>query len=88
MIATAIPTQLGERAQLLYEQIKSKIEYPENIGKMVVMDVESGDYEIDKMGLESSERLQLRHPGSTLFAMRIGYKYAASFDGVLERNEP
>jgi hypothetical protein len=80
--------ELGKRARKLYEQLQRKVETPENIGKLIVMDVESGDYEIDELGIEASQRLQLRHPGATLYAFRIGYKTVESFGGVLERMAP
>ena len=76
---------LGERAQKLYTRLREKVETAENIGKFIVLDVESGDYEIDDQGIESSRRLQDRHPGDALFALRIGYKTAVSFCGGLER---
>jgi hypothetical protein len=76
----------GRRGKALYEQqIRSRVETPENIGKMVIMDVQSGDYEIDELGIESARRLRQRHPGAHLFGMRIGYNVAESFGGVLER---
>ena len=61
---------------------------PENIGKLIVMEVESGDYEVDEQGIESSRRLQSRHPGATLYALRIGYKAVEALGGILERSEP
>jgi len=91
-MATAVqqPTEgtnrQSERAQELYERLRQEVETPENIGKLIVMDVESGDYEIDdETSSEPSRRLQARHPGARLFALRIGYKTAVSFCGVLER---
>ena len=75
----------GEKAQQLYTRLQEKIETPENIGKFVVLEVESGDYEIDDEGIGSSRRLQSRHPGATLYALRIGYKTTVSFCGGLER---
>ncbi len=69
-------------------QLREQIETPENIGKLVVMDVDSGDYEIDEKGIASSLKLQARHPGSKLYALRIGYKNAVSFCGGLERTAP
>ena len=78
-------TSLGEQARQLYAHLRDKIETEENIGKFIVLDVESGDYEIDDQGIESSRRLQARHPGALLYALRIGYKTAASFCGGLER---
>lgn len=80
-------SSLGLRAQQLYAILKPSIETAENIGKLIVMDVDSGDYEIDELGIESSERLQNRHPDAKLYALRIGYKSAVSFCGVLERTE-
>lgn len=78
---------LGRRAQELYERLRPGIETPENIGKLIVMEVESGDYEIDDMGVETSRRLQNRHPDATLYALRIGYKAVEALGGILERTE-
>ncbi len=78
---------LGRRAQELYARLRPEIERPENIGKLIVMDVESGDYEIDAAGIETSRRLQNRHPGATLYALRIGYKAVETLGGILERAE-
>ena len=78
-------SEMGKKAQELYDRLRPQIETPENIGKLIVMDIESGDYEIDKMGIETSRRLQTKHPNATLYALRIGYRTAESFAGVLER---
>lgn len=76
---------IGEQARELYERLRPQIETPENIDKLIVMDVDSGDYEIDEMGIESSRRLQARHPGAELYALRIGYKTVETLGGILER---
>jgi hypothetical protein len=78
--------EVGRLAEQLYESsIRQKVESEENIGKMVIIDVETGDYEIDKNGLHASNRLNERHPGARLFGIRIGYNVAASISGVMER---
>lgn len=80
---------LADRATEYYErELRAKVETPENIGKLLVLDVESGDYEIDEMGIETSKRLQVKHPGAMLFAIKIGYKTAVSFCGSCERSDP
>lgn len=75
----------------LYDMLRVQVETPEHIGRLIIMDLESGDYEIDDsrddVGLEASRRLQQRHPGASLHALRIGYRTAASFCGSLERTE-
>ena len=49
--------EIGRKGKLLYEQsVRSKVETSENIGKMVIIDVETGDYSVDETGLVSSRR--------------------------------
>lgn len=44
--------EVARRAKQLYEnEIRLKVEVEENIGKMVIIDIETGDYEVDKIGL-------------------------------------
>ncbi len=86
-IHTTALSPLGLRAKELYERRRLEIETPENIGKLIVMDVEANDYEIDDNGIESSRRLQSRHPGATLYALRIGYRAVETLGGILERTE-
>jgi hypothetical protein len=77
---------VGKIADRLYENsIRAKVELPEHIGKMVIIDIETGDYEVDKNGLQAAKRLNARHENTRLFGIRIGYKVAASFGGVMER---
>lgn len=74
-------------ARELYARLRPDIETPENIGRMVIMDVDTGEYEIDETGLDASRLLRSRHPDARLFGMRIGYKAAETFGGVRERIE-
>lgn len=81
--------EIGRRGRELYEQsIRDRVETEENIGKMVIIDVETGDFEIDELGIESARQLRKRHPDARLFGMRIGYNVAESFGGVFERTPP
>jgi len=78
--------EVAQRARKLYqESIRQQVEQEENVGKMVVIDVETGEYGIDKTGLEAARYLRKKHPNARLFGIRIGYNVAASFGGVLER---
>ncbi|HLK56365.1 MAG TPA: hypothetical protein VKU00_07360 [Chthonomonadaceae bacterium] len=79
-------TDVGERGKRLYEQnIRSQVETPENIGKMVIIDVETGEYGVDATGLETSRRLHAKHPDARLFGIRIGYDVADALGGAMER---
>jgi hypothetical protein len=47
------------------------VETDENIGKMVIIDFESGDYKVDKTGLKAARKLSAKHPHSRLFGSGI-----------------
>jgi hypothetical protein len=78
--------EVARRAKQLYEsEIRQKVEVEENIGKMVIIDIETGEYEIDETGIQASHKLRAKHPLARLFGIRIGYNVAASLGGVMER---
>ena len=75
--------EVGRLAEKLYEGgIRQKVESEENIGKMVIIDIETGDYEVDKNGLHAANRLNEKHPNARLFGIRIGYNVAASLGSL------
>ena len=45
-------------------------------GDYVVIDVETGDYELDADELVASDRAVAKHPGAALFTVRVGYPTA------------
>ena len=75
--------KIGE--QLYQDRIRAAVETPENIGKMVIIDIETGDYSVDENGLKAADYLYEKNPLARLFGIRIGYKVAVSFCGNLER---
>lgn len=80
------PEEIAKRARKLYNStIKEQVEQEENIGKMVIIDIDTGEYGVDETGLESSKTLLTKHPNGRLFGLRIGYNVAASLGGVIER---
>jgi hypothetical protein len=78
--------EVGRRAKEMYENtIEQEVNYTENIGKMVIIDIETGDYEVDKDGLYAADILSQRHSDPSLFGIRIGYNVSATIGGVMER---
>jgi hypothetical protein len=57
------------------EKIKHLVEPAEN-GKFVVIDVESGDYELDEQIIPALDRLRDRHPNAITYAARVGFRTA------------
>ena len=82
--------EICERGQELYEHgIRDQVETEENIGKLISIDIETGDYEIgDDISIDAPLRLHARHPGAAVYTLRIGYNAAVSLGGVLERTAP
>ena len=77
--------EIVKRGQSLYErEIRPVVEHPHNIGKQIVIDVETGDYEIDDDGLAASRRLLAKHSNAALYGARIGYNAVYSLGGVLK----
>lgn len=76
-----------DRAWKIYYRLRPQIETPDNIGKLILLDLDSGDYEIagDELGFDASARVRERHPAANVFALRIGYTTTASFCGDMER---
>jgi len=78
--------EVGNIAEQLYQNsIRAAVEIPENIGKMVVIDIGTGDYSVNKNGLEAANYLYEKNPLARLFGIRIGYNVAVSFGGTMER---
>ncbi|MEA5576710.1 hypothetical protein [Anabaena sp. UHCC 0451] len=79
--------EVGKCAKELYENgIREQVETEENIGKMVIIDIETGEYAVDKTGRESAHYLRNKNRFARLFGIRIGYKVAVSFCGDMERD--
>lgn len=49
---------------------------------MIVIDAETGEYGIDKNGVQSAKKLKQKNPNARLFTMRIGYDVAVTFGGA------
>lgn len=82
--------EIARRGQEIYdEQIRSRVETDENRGKVIVINIETGDYEIDADHLAASGRARAHRPGAVLFATRIGFPTLSRRGGyqVAERVE-
>ena len=87
--ATASPNddrEIARRGQIFYEnEIRRQVETPDNIGKIISIDIETGNYEIDDNLLESSRRLQQRYPHAIIWAERIGFNAVYAVGGTLTK---
>jgi hypothetical protein len=78
--------EVAQRANQFYQNgIRQEVEHGDNIGKMIVIDAETGEYGIDEVGIEPGLKLKQKNPNARLFMMRIGYNAAFSFGATMER---
>lgn len=75
------PADIAGRGETLYDQsIKQQVE-PQHIGDFLVVDVETGDYEIGNDYILPTERLLAKRPDAPLYALRIGYRSIGRIGG-------
>jgi hypothetical protein len=71
--------EFARRGDAIYEnELRSTLE-PENEGKFVAIDIETGSYEVDSDELAASDRLLTRLPNAQIWLRRIGSRYARHF---------
>jgi hypothetical protein len=75
------------RAVEQYAKIKKKVD-PGNHGKILAIDIETGEYEIDVDQVEAAERLFARLEDPQVFYFRIGYRAVDRFAGPVPESAP
>lgn len=77
--------EFAQRGDYIYEtQIKHQVEAG-NDGKIVAIDLETGDFEIDKSEIVACDRLETRHPDAQIWIVRIGSRHVRRFGGRTRR---
>ena len=75
--------EIGRIGTEIYRrQIRDKV-MPQHKGKFLILDIESGDYEIDEDDSKAEEILRARRPNGVFLGLRIGYKSAYTLAGSL-----
>jgi hypothetical protein len=77
--------EFARRGDEIYDRdILPKLNPADN-GKIVAIDIETGDYEIDRAELSASDRLSSRHPDAQIWLRRVGSRYLYRFGGYRRR---
>jgi len=82
MVVTKTKLAREEIARLgdqLFESRIVPVVGPGDAGRYVVIDVATGDYEIDMNELVASDRLRTRRPNAEIWLRQIGSRYARRF---------
>ena len=68
--------EITARGEAIYrERIRNLVEATEK-GKFAIIDIETGDYEIDTRDATATLKLLERRPDAITYAVRIGYRAA------------
>lgn len=74
--------EIADRGNALYEQqVRAQVE-PAEVGKFLVIDIETGDYEVDAKELAAFHRAKAKRPDAPLYLIRIGSPAAYHFSGA------
>jgi hypothetical protein len=80
--------EIVRRGQEIYEeQIRAEVE-AEHTGKFLVVDIETGMYEIDASELVAFDRVLAKHPDAALYLLRIGHDTAYRIGGKAQVMKP
>jgi hypothetical protein len=80
---SAAPTseaeEFAKRGEEVYEREVLPRLGPDDQGKAVAIEVETGDYEVDKNEVLAAHRLRERHPTAGFWFRRVGSRYFYRF---------
>jgi hypothetical protein len=78
--------EITQRGRELYENsIRLRVETLENIGKIISINVETGEYEIGDDLLVTSLKMRTKQADAALWSERIGFNAVYAFGGTLFR---
>lgn len=81
--------ELARRGEELWDrEIRRRVDTEENVGRLVSINIETGDYAVGDDLIATSRKLQARHPGAAIWTKRIGYDAVFAVGGTLHRTAP
>jgi len=77
--------EFARRGDEIYEtQVLPQVE-DGDYGKIVAIDIETGDFEVDQRETAACDRLESRHPDAQIWIVRIGSRHVRRFGGRTRR---
>ena len=71
--------EVAQRGDGIYEREVLPCLGPDDEGKFALIDVETGDFELDRDEVAASDRLLARHPDAQVWTRQVGSRYARRF---------
>lgn len=86
--STPLDEKISKIGHEIYEtQLRDKVETEENIGKLISIDINTGDYETADQPLLAIRGLQAKRPDAEIWTERIGYDAVYGVGASIRRVE-
>ena len=72
---------IPEKGEAIYKRDIEPRTKPAQLGMFVLIDVDTGDFEIDADEIAASDRLESRRPRARVWMRRVGSRQARKFGG-------
>ena len=80
--------EVESKGEAIYAQrIRAQVE-PNRHGEFVIIDIETGEYEIDPDDLAATKRLLAKNPSAVFYGLRVGLQAAYTIGGLLRTAAP
>jgi hypothetical protein len=80
--------EFARRGDAIYDkEVRPQLK-PDDEGKFVAIDIESGAFEINEDEMEAGDRLLARVPEAQIWMVRVGSRYVHRFGGRERRQAP
>jgi hypothetical protein len=73
--------EIGRRGEEIYQRDIRLHVLPQHKGEFLVLDIETGDYEMGADDLKTEKRLRARRPDGVFYGVRVGYTSAYTLAG-------
>ncbi len=71
--------EFAKRGDAIYESAVRPNLNPEDDGKIVALDIDTGEYELDPDEMSAGNRLRGRLPQAQIWMVRVGSRYVRKF---------
>jgi len=85
-VATTSRGDIARRGQEYYDEFLRAGLVPKHNGEFLVLDVETGQYEMDRSELAAIRRAKTRVPEGVFYILRVGYPTSVRIGAQLARS--
>jgi hypothetical protein len=84
---TSSSEEIAQKGEDIYNRLlRTRLE-AECRGKIVAIDVDSGDHAVAESVLDASRQISAKHPQAQIFLLRVGEKFLRRF-GTWKKSDP